>query len=56
MSESVVDGVHRLPSTGISILIVGAGVGGLMLAIEAWRQGHDVQVLERNDGVSPIGL
>lgn len=54
--EMVRDGVHRLPSTGITILIVGAGVGGLMTACEAWRQGHDVRVLERSPSISAIGM
>ena len=53
--EPVVDGVHRLPPTGISILIVGAGLGGLMTACEAWRQGHDVCVLEQTSGMSQLG-
>lgn len=33
--------------TGISILIVGGGIAGLSFAIEAFRKGHDVHVLER---------
>ncbi|PYH95250.1 FAD/NAD(P)-binding domain-containing protein [Aspergillus ellipticus CBS 707.79] len=37
----------RYPSTGISVLIVGAGVAGLMAALECWRNGHDVRVIER---------
>ena len=38
----------RYPDTGISILIVGAGVGGLMTALEGWRKGFQVRVLERS--------
>ncbi|PWY71713.1 FAD/NAD(P)-binding domain-containing protein [Aspergillus heteromorphus CBS 117.55] len=37
----------RYPSTGISVLIVGAGVAGLMAALEGWRNGHDVRIIER---------
>ncbi|KAL4776687.1 hypothetical protein BDW60DRAFT_222932 [Aspergillus nidulans var. acristatus] len=41
----------RHPSTGISVLIVGAGMGGLMTALECWRKGHDVVgILERSEG------
>lgn len=41
----------RQPETGIDTLIVGAGVGGLMTALECWRKGHNVvSILERNDG------
>ena len=41
----------RHPETGINVLIVGAGMGGLMTALECWRKGHNVvKILERNDG------
>ncbi|RDW62912.1 FAD-dependent oxidoreductase [Aspergillus mulundensis] len=40
----------RRPSTGITVLIVGAGMAGLMTALECWRKGHDVVgILERRD-------
>ena len=43
----------RHPDTGINVLIVGAGLAGLMFAIESWRKGHNViQILERSE--SPI--
>lgn len=32
---------------GISVLISGAGIGGLMAALELWRKGCRVRVLER---------
>jgi heterodisulfide reductase subunit A-like polyferredoxin len=35
------------PNTGISILVVGAGIAGLTFAIEACRKGHNVRVIER---------
>ncbi|KAI4675634.1 uncharacterized protein J4E88_007668 [Alternaria novae-zelandiae] len=41
--------MKREPRTGIDILVVGGGIGGLTFAIEAHRKGHDVRVLERND-------
>lgn len=41
----------RSPSTGIDVLIVGAGMGGLTAALECWRKGHNVVgILERNEG------
>ncbi|KAH8807233.1 putative monooxygenase [Xylogone sp. PMI_703] len=41
----------RHPATGIKVLIVGAGMGGLMTALECWRKGHQVVgILERNEG------
>jgi len=41
----------RSSSTGIDVLIVGAGMGGLTAALECWRKGHNVVgILERNNG------
>ncbi|KAK5138481.1 hypothetical protein LTR08_000067 [Meristemomyces frigidus] len=34
------------PKSGIKVIIVGAGFGGLCAAIECHRQGHDVEVFE----------
>jgi hypothetical protein len=46
------DTVDRIPErweqSGISILIVGAGVAGLMAALECWRQGHEVRIIEKS--------
>ncbi|PLB33951.1 uncharacterized protein BDW47DRAFT_113132 [Aspergillus candidus] len=39
---------ERLPQTGISVLIVGGGVAGLLAALECWRKGHDVRILEKS--------
>ncbi|WPH01967.1 FAD-dependent monooxygenase mdpD [Acrodontium crateriforme] len=39
--------VQRKPTNGISVLVAGAGIGGLMTALECWRQGCDVRILER---------
>lgn len=55
MHEAVVDGVHRSPSNGVKVVVVGAGVGGLAVALECWRKGCEVVVLERAAKLSPIG-
>jgi glycine/D-amino acid oxidase-like deaminating enzyme len=43
------------PSSGIDVLIVGAGLAGLTAAIECTRKGHKVRVLERHDQISTMG-
>ena len=45
----------RQPLTGISILIIGAGVGGIISALECWRKGHTVRILERSHGPVETG-
>jgi ribulose 1,5-bisphosphate synthetase/thiazole synthase len=47
--------VHRDPPSGINILIVGAGVGGLVAAIECHRKGHNVQIWERSKSAAAGG-
>lgn len=42
--------VMRYPETGINVLIAGAGLGGLTCALECWRKGHNVRVLDRSSG------
>jgi thioredoxin reductase len=54
-TETVVDGVHRLAENGIRVIIIGAGVAGLQAALECWRKGCDVVVLERAKELSPLG-
>ena len=53
---TVVDGVHRAPENGIKVIVIGSGVGGLCAALECWRKGCDVQVLERSEKLSPLGM
>jgi 2-polyprenyl-6-methoxyphenol hydroxylase-like FAD-dependent oxidoreductase len=43
------------PKTGIKIIIVGAGFGGLTAAIECHLQGHDVVILESFPAIKPLG-
>ncbi|RGP80518.1 fusarubin cluster-monooxygenase [Fusarium longipes] len=40
--------VMRYPETGINVLIAGAGLGGISCALECWRKGHTVRVLDRS--------
>lgn len=42
--------VMRYPETGINVLIVGAGLGGLACALECWRKGHTVHIIDRSSG------
>lgn len=51
----VKDGVQRYPLTGIKVLISGAGIGGLLAALECHRKGHSVMVLERSSSLSTVG-
>jgi 2-polyprenyl-6-methoxyphenol hydroxylase-like FAD-dependent oxidoreductase len=43
------------PKTGIKVVIVGAGFGGLCAAIESHLQGHDVVLLENFPALKPLG-
>ena len=45
----------RLPPSGISVLIVGAGFAGLCAAIECDRKGHTVILLEKYSSLKPLG-
>lgn len=41
------DTIPRDPPCDVSVIIAGAGVGGLMTALECWRRGCTVRVFER---------
>ncbi|KAK0625424.1 hypothetical protein B0T17DRAFT_591004 [Bombardia bombarda] len=45
----------RLPPSGISVLIVGAGFAGLTAAIECDRKGHRVTLFDKSPALSPLG-
>ena len=46
---------NRSDPNGISVLVSGAGVGGLMTALECWRRGCDVRIFERSKGLLTTG-
>lgn len=46
---------ERYPSSGIDILVVGAGLGGLTFAIETHRKGHDVRIIDRRPHFNDYG-
>ncbi|KAI5922880.1 FAD/NAD(P)-binding domain-containing protein [Camillea tinctor] len=54
-SSTLVDGVLRYPPTGIKVLIVGAGVAGMFAALECWRKGNDVEIIEKASKFSAAG-
>jgi NADPH-dependent 2,4-dienoyl-CoA reductase/sulfur reductase-like enzyme len=56
LPEIPIKNVNFHPPTGISCLIVGAGVGGLTTALECRRKGHDVRVVERSPTPSTAGI
>ncbi|KAI0965494.1 FAD/NAD(P)-binding domain-containing protein [Xylaria arbuscula] len=53
--SEVIDGIYRYPRTGIKVIISGAGIGGMFAALECWRKGNDVEILEQNDALSTLG-
>ena len=49
------DDVHCDLPSGINVLIVGAGVGGLVAALECHRKGHNVRIWERSESAAAGG-
>ncbi|KAI3319552.1 hypothetical protein HD806DRAFT_525532 [Xylariaceae sp. AK1471] len=50
-----VNGATSRPRTGIKVIVVGAGFGGLGAAIECHRQGHDVEIYEAFPELKQLG-
>jgi 2-polyprenyl-6-methoxyphenol hydroxylase-like FAD-dependent oxidoreductase len=48
MQRVALTNVKRNAPNGISVIVSGAGVGGLMVALECWRKGCDVRIFERS--------
>lgn len=45
----------KVPKTGIKVIVVGAGFGGLCAAIECHRQGHNVEIYEKFEELKVLG-
>jgi 2-polyprenyl-6-methoxyphenol hydroxylase-like FAD-dependent oxidoreductase len=59
MSEDLIDQALSMPrehASGIDVLVVGAGLAGLGFAIEAYRKGHNVKILERRLDTNDYGM
>jgi monoamine oxidase len=41
--------------SGIEVLVVGCGLGGLFVAIELCRQGHSVKIIELKSKIEGLG-
>ncbi|KAJ5300036.1 hypothetical protein N7476_011593 [Penicillium atrosanguineum] len=55
MKKTVIDGVQRYPTNGLKVLVIGAGTSGMQTALECWRKGCEVEIIEKADELSPIG-
>ncbi|KAI1163821.1 hypothetical protein F5B18DRAFT_651354 [Nemania serpens] len=49
------DGAPLRPLTGVKVIVVGAGFGGLGAAIECHRQGHSVEIYEAFPELKQLG-
>ena len=47
--------IAEYPATGIKVVVVGGGFGGLTTAIECRLKGHSVEVLEKVSKWEPLG-
>ena len=47
--------LNRGEKNEMSVLVSGAGVGGLMAALECWRRGFNVRIVERAKGIVTTG-
>jgi 2-polyprenyl-6-methoxyphenol hydroxylase-like FAD-dependent oxidoreductase len=55
MSTASIPKMERHQETGISILVIGAGIAGLSFAIESYRKGHAVRIVERRSSQESAG-
>ena len=49
------EGMKCESPTGINVLIVGAGLGGMFAAVELHRQGHQVRIIEAKEKMEGLG-
>ena len=45
----------REPPSGVDVLVVGGGLGGLFAAIELYRQGSNVRIIEAKPRLEGLG-
>lgn len=50
------EGTVPAGSSGIRVIVVGCGYGGIAAAIECHRKGHEVIVFEKNQEVGGLGM
>ena len=55
MISKIEDVMPRDLPSGIKVLVVGAGLGGLFTAGELYRKGHDVEVIEAGPDEDGLG-
>ncbi|KAI0467662.1 hypothetical protein F4859DRAFT_517827 [Xylaria cf. heliscus] len=55
INGSKANGTTSRPPTGVKVIVVGAGFGGLGAAIECHRQGHDVEIYEAFPELKQLG-
>ncbi|KAI0905463.1 hypothetical protein F4823DRAFT_610869 [Ustulina deusta] len=54
-TNGISDRALSRPPTGIKVIVVGAGFGGLGAAVECHRQGHDVEIYEAFSELKQLG-
>jgi len=54
-TDGATNGIHELEVKPLHVVIVGAGIGGLVAAIALRREGHNVTILEQWDGGNETG-
>lgn len=55
MSTASTPKVEHDRETGISTLVIGASIAGLSFAIESYRKGHTVLIIERRSSQESAG-
>ncbi|KAI1768369.1 hypothetical protein GGR53DRAFT_462621 [Hypoxylon sp. FL1150] len=50
----IIEGVIRLPPTGLKTSIVGASIGGMMAASECWGKGFEAEIIEKATNLSAL--
>jgi 2-polyprenyl-6-methoxyphenol hydroxylase-like FAD-dependent oxidoreductase len=48
--------MQREDPSGLDVLVIGGGIAGLGFAIEAYRKGHNVTLIERRPDFNDYGM